>query len=198
MTLTTDDRAPHARVLVISSMPERLQALHRQITQDGHHAGSAPWGQPLEPLLSEHAPEVLVVDVPQPGPELIHPIPAVPLGIGLILLTDGDPTALLSFAEESGASALLPGSLPNAVLGIQIRLVRQRMRHLLQLRDERDELALALETRKLVERAKGILMKRLNIAEPDAHRRLQNESQNRRIPLGDVARKVIESDELLG
>ena len=42
------------------------------------------------------------------------------------------------------------------------------------------------------------LMKRLNLAEPDAHRRLQMESQKRRISMAEVSKKIIESEELLG
>ena len=63
--------------------------------------------------------------------------------------------------------------------------------------EENQNLMQSLETRKLVERAKGILMKRLNLAEPDAHRRLQQESQKRRISLAEIAKRVIESEELL-
>jgi two-component system, response regulator PdtaR len=48
-----------------------------------------------------------------------------------------------------------------------------------------------------VERAKGILMKRLGLDEAAAHRRLQLESQKRRISLGEIAQKIIESEKLL-
>jgi len=41
-------------------------------------------------------------------------------------------------------------------------------------------------------------MKRLNLAEPQAHRRLQQESQTRRLSMTDLARKIIESEDLLG
>ena len=46
--------------------------------------------------------------------------------------------------------------------------------------------------------AKGIFMRRLHLDEPEAHKRLQQESQRRRISLADLARKIIESEELLG
>ena len=63
---------------------------------------------------------------------------------------------------------------------------------------ENEQLTQTLETRKLVERAKGIFMRRLKLDEPEAHRRLQQESQKRRISLADLARKIIESEDLLG
>ena len=67
-----------------------------------------------------------------------------------------------------------------------------------RLRLEKDHLAQTLETRKLLEKAKGIFMKRLNLDEPEAHRRLQQESQKRRIGMAELAKKIIESEELLG
>jgi len=63
---------------------------------------------------------------------------------------------------------------------------------------EKAELSATLETRKLVERAKGIFMKRLNLDEPEAHKRLQQESQKRRISLPELAKKIVESEEILG
>lgn len=55
-----------------------------------------------------------------------------------------------------------------------------------------------LETRKLVERAKGILMSQRGIGEGDAYRELQRVSMNRNEPIGDVARSIIAAKELLG
>ena len=55
-----------------------------------------------------------------------------------------------------------------------------------------------LQTRKVVERAKGIFMRRLNLDEPEAHKRLQQESQKRRIPMAELAKRIIESEEMLG
>ena len=63
---------------------------------------------------------------------------------------------------------------------------------------EKESLAATLETRKLVERAKGIFMKRLQLDESEAHRKLQQESQRRRIGIAELAKRVIESEELLG
>jgi AmiR/NasT family two-component response regulator len=67
-----------------------------------------------------------------------------------------------------------------------------------RLRAEKEKLEHDLETRKLVERAKGVLMKRANLSEEDAHRRLQQESQKRRIGMTELCKRIIESDELMG
>jgi len=54
-----------------------------------------------------------------------------------------------------------------------------------------------LETRKFVDRAKAVLIKRGGLTEPEAHRRLQQESQKRRMSMGEVARRIVEADEIL-
>jgi AmiR/NasT family two-component response regulator len=63
---------------------------------------------------------------------------------------------------------------------------------------EHAQLLHKLETRKLIEKAKGILMKRLNLDEETAHRRLQLESQKRRINIAETAKRVIDSEKVLG
>jgi response regulator NasT len=55
----------------------------------------------------------------------------------------------------------------------------------------------ALEARKVVERAKGILMRRLDLTEDEAFRRLQKQSQDSNRKLADVAQALITADQLL-
>ena len=83
-------------------------------------------------------------------------------------------------------------------LQAQIEGAVRRFKEQQQLISEKESLVQTLETRKLVERAKGIFMKRMNLEEAEAHRRLQLESQKRRISIAELAKRVIESEELLG
>ena len=66
----------------------------------------------------------------------------------------------------------------------------------LALQDEKSELSERLESRKAVERAKGILQRELKISEEEAYRRLQRESQDRRKSMKEIAESVILNDEL--
>ena len=83
-------------------------------------------------------------------------------------------------------------------LAAQIAVVLKRFEETEGLRDERDTATQNLEIRKIVDRAKGILMKRLGLDEPAAHKRLQTESQKRRVSISEIAKKVIDSEKLLG
>jgi response regulator NasT len=66
------------------------------------------------------------------------------------------------------------------------------------LRSENLELQEALEARKLIERAKGILMQRLGLSERDAYERLRQRARDKRTKMKDIAQAIIEAEELLG
>jgi two-component system, response regulator PdtaR len=64
------------------------------------------------------------------------------------------------------------------------------------LQDDVDQLKSTLRERKLIERAKGILMTRKQLSESEAFRQLQRQSQDRRIPMAKLAESIIQADEL--
>jgi AmiR/NasT family two-component response regulator len=98
---------------------------------------------------------------------------------------------------DKGACGWLNDQASPTAIAMQIELAIRWSEKLQSLANEKQLLAQMLETRKLVERAKAIFMRRLNLDEPTAHKRLQQESQNRRIALAELARRIIESDEML-
>ncbi len=99
---------------------------------------------------------------------------------------------------EAGVDGYLEKPVTAEALAAQIEVAVRRFRETEELYKKTQELSQTLENRKTVEKAKGIFMKRLSLDEPEAHRRLQQESQKRRISLADLAKKIIESEELLG
>ena len=105
---------------------------------------------------------------------------------------------LIARAAEVGVFGYLIKPITPEGLSAQIEVALQRFRDQERLRLEKDHLAQTLEARKFVEKAKGIFMKRLNLDEPEAHKRLQAESQKRRISLSELCKKIIESEEILG
>jgi AmiR/NasT family two-component response regulator len=115
----------------------------------------------------------------------------------IIVSAYGDP----SLIERAGAAGVFgylikPVSIEGLQAQIEVAMVRFKDHE--KIRSEKDELATMLESRKLVERAKGIFMRRLGLDEPEAHKRLQQESQKRRMTIGELAKRIIESEELLG
>ena len=64
------------------------------------------------------------------------------------------------------------------------------------LRRENEELRRRLESRKVIERAKGLLIQRLGLSEPEAYRRIQKTAMDSRRPMAEVAQAVLLSEEL--
>ena len=115
----------------------------------------------------------------------------------VILSAYGD-KELIDRASAAGVFGYLIKPVSAESLAAQIEVAVRRFQEQERLVREKQELAQTLETRKLVERAKGIFMKRLNLDEAEAHKRLQQESQKRRLSLAELAKKIIESEDLLG
>ena len=116
----------------------------------------------------------------------------------MIILSAYSEQQLIQRAGAAGVFGYLIKPVAIEGLAAQIEVACRRFEEQEQVRKQKDDLAATLETRKLVERAKGIFMRRLNLDEPEAHKRLQHESQKRRMSLGELAKKIIESEELLG
>ena len=74
--------------------------------------------------------------------------------------------------------------------------LQEKERQRLLLESEKSELSDKLETRKIVDRAKGILQRDLKITEEEAYRRLQRESQQRRRSMRDIAESIVLNDQL--
>ena len=146
----------------------------------------------------EMKPDAVLLDVHMPdgsGIEAATVITRTLPGIAVILFS-GDETVTLSDQETvaTGAVAFLPKPTPPKMLDSTIRLAVTRAAALRSARKDASEAKQALEARKIVERAKGILMRRTGCSEPEAYRILQRSSQDRSQPMVDIARAVLESE----
>jgi len=125
---------------------------------------------------------------------------------GVLYHRMGIPVVLLSaFSDPSyvhqGAKLGIFGYLIKPVnvdeLRATIAVAWSRFRQQVELRGEVVGLKVALEDRKIVERAKGLVMERLGLSESQAMKRLQQQARNTRRKLPDVARSILESERLL-
>lgn len=148
----------------------------------------------------EHKPDVVLMDICLDGSDGITLAEEL-LGerrCPMLILSAYSEQSLIERAGAAGVFGYLVKPVSRESLQAQIGVAVRRFEEQETVRREKDELAATLETRKLVERAKGIFMRRLSLDEPEAHKRLQQESQKRRMSLGELARKIIESEDLLG
>jgi len=104
---------------------------------------------------------------------------------------------LVERAAQANISAYLMKPVAEEDLLPAIALALARFREFKALHQEVADLREALEARKLIERAKGILMRRLDLTEEEAFRRLQKQSQDTNRKLSEVAQALVTADQLL-
>ena len=146
----------------------------------------------------QFTPDAVLLDVHMPGANGVQAAEEIALalpGTAVVLVT-GDLSLTLSTADvlRSQAVALLAKPTPPATLDATLRMAVIRARELLTARKEAADAKLQLESRKLIERAKGILMRRTATSEQEAYRIMQRSSQDRSVPMVDIARAVIDSE----
>lgn len=189
------------RVLIVEDDTLVGMGLKAQLERLGHHVvGQAGTVAQATDLFRDQKPDLVLMDIrldQGDGIELAERLRAERRTPMVVVSAYSDPE-LVCRAGEAGVFGYLIKPVTAESLAAQIEIALRRSREHEQLVEQNEALVKQLETRKLVEKAKGILMKRLALPEPDAHRRLQLESQKRRIAIADMARKIIESEELLG
>jgi len=144
-------------------------------------------------------PDVVLMDIEMPGLDglsaarQIAQDPGTPV---IILTAHGHPNLVDQAVQDGVIQYLLkPVTSPSLHAAIQTSVARAR--EVKGLRDSVQALELTLRERKLIERAKGILMTRRNLSEPEAFRFLQRQSQDRRMPMAKLAESIVQADELL-
>ncbi len=145
-------------------------------------------------LAREHKPDLAILDVKMPELDGISAAERIIEIAPVLMLTAFSQKDLVERARDAGAMAYVvkPFSISDLVPAIEIAVSRQRQ--LVALQQEVGDLHERLETRKVIDRAKGILMATLKLSEPDAFSWIQRTAMDRRMSMKDVAQAVISPD----
>jgi len=193
--------ATRRRVLIVEDDLLVGMGLKAQLERLGHAVvGQASGGADALALYKEHKPDVVLLDIrldDSDGIEVAQQL-LKERRAPMIIISAYSDKELVDRASAAGVFGYLIKPANAEALQAQMEVAVSRFEEQERLTAEKRELEQTLATRKLVERAKGIFMKRLGLDEPEAHRRLQQESQKRRIGIADLAKRVIESEEMLG
>jgi response regulator NasT len=188
------------RILIADDESLRVMSLRGQLEALGHKViAEASNGKEAVRLAEELRPDLAILDIKMPemdGIEAARQITAA-RPIPIILLTAYSERELAERAASANVSAYLMKPVSEQDLLPAIALAVSRFKEFQALHQEVDDLREALETRKLIERAKGILMRRLNLTEEEAFRRMQRRSQNENKKLGEIAQAIITADGML-
>jgi len=197
--MITDDSLPRVRVLLAEDDENARTLLLDLLGTFGHEVvAEACTGRDAVTRAKDVHPDVVLLDVHMPdgsGIEAAEQITQVLPGTAVVLFS-GDESLRLSDRDVTATSAIafLPKPVPPRVLDSTIRLAAVRARDLMSARADADSARQALVHRKMIERAKGILMRRTGSSEQEAYRILQRTSQDRSVPMVEIAKAVLDSE----
>lgn len=172
--------------------------LREMLTEAGHEiVGEAANGQEAVQLAQELHPDIVIMDVKMPvmdGLTAAQQITEAEIA-PVLLLTAYSQQDIVARATEAGVIAYLVKPVREQQLFPAIEVAVSRFRAWQELGRELDELKESLATRKLVDRAKGILMTAHKMTEQEAYRKMQQFSMAKRISLKKLAEEIIAADE---
>jgi response regulator NasT len=156
--------------------------------------GEAQDGAEAVRLTQELRPDLVVMDVKMPGMDGIAAAEQIAADrlAPVIMLTAFSQVDLVERARDAGAMAYVVKPFTSADLLPAIEIGLSRYAEINALETEIGDMAERFETRKRVERAKGLLMTQMNLTEPESFRWIQKTSMDRRLTMREVADAVIE------
>lgn len=145
--------------------------------------------------INEHKPDIVFMDIRMPNKDGIQAAKEIQQQLGrrvpIIMLTAYSQPELYEEASKAGVFAYLTKPLRKADIPPAIEVAMARAVEMYGLQDEIDRLNDKLEIRKLVEKAKGVLMKKFGIDESAAYRRIQKTAMDQRLGLKEVSESIL-------
>ncbi len=155
--------------------------------------GEGADGEEAIKLATELEPALVVMDIKMPKLDGISAAEKIgELKIPVVLLTAFSQADLVARAAEAGAMAYVTKPFKPTDLLPAVQIALSRHEELVSLEAEIADLSDRLETRKLMDRAKGLLQSKMKLSEPESFRWIQKASMDRRLTMAQVAKAVIE------
>ena len=151
-------------------------------------------------MINQHQPDVIIIDMDAPNRDTLEDLRSVQSTMPrpMVMFSQDDDSETIRRAVEAGVSAYV-------VDGIQAKKVRPildaaiaRFEQYRELSSELDKTKSQLTERKLIERAKGIIMVQRGISEPEAYQLLRKAAMDRNLRMSEVAENIIAAADLLG
>jgi AmiR/NasT family two-component response regulator len=185
---------PRWRVVIVDDhAPSRAAVAETVVSQGGQVVGNGSRVEDALRLVERYRPDATVVAVglsDGDGVEAARQVMAR-CPCPLVLLTSRTDPDVAARAVEAGVLGFLAKPLRPEELGPALDLAVSRFRELEAVRKENQDLKRKLESRRLVDRAKALLIQRLGLTEAEAHRRLQKAAMDTRRPIAAVAEAVL-------
>lgn len=194
----TDVTLVPPRVRVVLAEDEAIVRLDLKETleEEGYEVvGDTGRGDHAVELVAELDPDVVILDIRMPGLDGIEAASRIAAShdAAVVILTAYSQRDLVDRAIEAGALAYLVKPFQRSELVPAVEVARARHREMRALTDQARTLADRLEARKVIDRAKGVLIDEAGLAEADAFRFLQTTAMSSRLTMADVAHQVLDN-----
>lgn len=191
---------PKLKIALVDEKPERSGDLERALVAEGYDVlARLTSGGDLRARIAELDPDVIIVDMQSPDRDVLEDMQRLQAEEPrpVVMFVDESDSESIQAAVRAGVSAYVVDGLRSRSVRPIVEVAVARFQAFQALREELDAARVSLEERKLVERAKGILMQRRAVGEAEAYQMLRRAAMDRQMKLVEVARHLIQMAELL-
>ena len=196
--MSTENKISKIRILVAEDETIIRLDLVEMLTEAGYEViAQAENGAVAIEQAKIHKPDLVILDVKMPEVDGITAAEQIIKIAPVLMLTAFSQRELVERARDAGVMAYVvkPFSINDLIPAIEIAISRHKQ--MKSLEEEVADIYERLETRKIIDRAKGILMKALNLSEPEAFSWIQRAAMDRRLTMKEVAQAVISPEAAL-
>ena len=182
------------KVMIVDEVMERAEVLQRALVRSGYEViAYVPSTFDLHRQVGSHKPDIIIIDTDSPDRDTLENLCVIsrdePRPV-VMFAHDGDSEKIRA-ATQAGVSAYVVNGMAAERVGPIIDAAVARFEQFHALKRELSEIEVKLADRKVIERAKGILMKTRKLSEEDAYRALRKQAMENNARLAEVARQVI-------
>ena len=187
------------KIVIVDKNPVRAAILEDGLREAGHvHVVRIAETSHLLARIYAIDPDVILIDLENPSRDVLEQMFQVSRAVKrpVAMFVDQSDSASIEAAVDAGVSAYIVGGMRKERVQNILDLCISRFNAFARLRDELERTRTALDERKAIDRAKGILMKAKNLSEQDAYTLLRRTAMNESKKIADVAQSVITAAEL--
>ncbi len=199
--MTNSPNSEELSVLIVDEDPGRSAILERALSDGGCRViAKLSSGEQLAAQVDRHQPDVIIIDLDSPDRDTLEQMQCIhreqPRPI--VMFAEDDDSHTIHQAIKAGVSAYVADGLEGKRVKPIMEVAIARFREYQALREELARTKDSLEERKLIDRAKALLIKRQGMSEEEAHQALRKLAMDQGKKLGEAARNVVAILELLG
>ena len=196
--MTTEN---NLKILVVDDNRGRSAILERALRDYGHEVITIfNSGSDLSSRVAALSPDVIIIDLESPGRDTLEQMRTISRDNPkpVVMFSEDNNADSIKDAIEAGVSAYVVDGLNDRRVKSLIDVAIARFREYQALKDELTQVKNSLEERKIIDRAKGILMQHKSCSEDDAYQLLRKSAMQTNQRIVDVAKSLIASIEMLG